>query len=320
MAKLVGFGHAKGGTIVKNDDLKKYIDTNDEWITTRTGIKQRCIYNGGVVDLATESATDSIKKAGIKKEDIDFILVSTMTPDDTVINTAAQVMSKLGLDHIPCLDVNAACSGFLYLIELATNLVNSGKYKNVLIISAELVSRITDFTDRGTCILFGDGAGSAIVQPSKKEQLIDIKLNAQYSRPGVLDASAQYDDVPWRKEKKYETNKIIMNGREVFKFAVRTVTDKIKDMLEKHNLDINDIDHYVLHQANARIIEQISRGLGLPMDKFYVNVDRWGNTSSATVPICLSEMNEKKIFKPGQKVILAGFGAGLTWGIALMEV
>lgn len=322
MSKIIGYGCAQPDRLVKNEELTSLFETSDEWIKTRTGIETRNITQGGITDMAFEAAKAAIKDAGITIDDIDYIITSTMCPDDVVVSTSAQLLTKFEVNGIPCIDINAACSGFVYGIELVDSLLKTGRYKNILLISSEMVSRITDWTDRRTAILFGDAAGAVVVQASETNQITNIIIGAKQNQPGVLDCPTTYNDCPFRTSTK-ETDGagiIQMEGTKVFKFAVSTVSREILHTLETSGLSIDDIKWIVPHQANTRILENIAKKIKCDLSKFFVNLEKWGNTSSATIPVALAEMKQQGLLKPGDKIIIAGFGAGLTWGTALVEV
>lgn len=320
MSKIIGYGCAQPSRLVTNDELTKLFETSDEWIRTRTGIVTRNINQGGNTDMAFEAAQAALKDAKMDIDEIDYIVTSNMSPDDIVVSTSAQVMVRFGSRNIPCVDINAACSGFIYGVDIVDSLLKSGKYKNILLISSEMVSRITNWEDRKTAVLFGDAAGAVVMQASDKDHLTHIEISAKKAEYGVLDCPNVYRGFEFRKEDKFGEGHIEMEGTKVFKFAVSTVSREIESVLEKSGLTIDDVDYVVAHQANERILESIAKKINCPMDKFFINLGKWGNTSSATIPVALAEMKEQGLLKPGQKIILAGFGAGLTWGTALLEV
>lgn len=305
--RIVGTGHYTPPKIVTNDELSRMADTNDEWITTRTGIKQRhFIKDEKNQDMAIHAAKMAIENAGIDRNDIGVCIVATIRPDNITPSVACMVQRELALPgDIPCFDINAACSGFMYGIQIARGLLIQNGKKYGLVIGSETLSKILDMTDRGTCILFGDGSGAAV---------IELADNRYYSVLGTMG-----DDrvlvCPNEDGKRY----VSMSGGEVFKFAVGTVPKTINELLDKANLTADDIDLFICHQANKRIIESVAKKLKQDINKFYINVNDYGNTSSASIPIALSEMNQKGMFRPGMKTICVGFGGGLTWGGAYIE-
>lgn len=306
---IVGTGRCIPSKVVTNDDLSKIVDTNDEWISTRTGIRSRhFVENETNLDLSIGAAKMAIETSGIDKSEIGAVVLATVKADTLVPSQACMVQKLLELPNdIPCFDINAACSGFMYGLSIARGLLLQSDKKYALVIGSETLSKILDMTDRGTCILFGDGAGAAI-----------IELSDEHKYYSVLGSKGD-NEVLFCPNDSNADRYVSMIGSDVFKFAVSTVPKTIKEILDKAGLTADDIDLFVCHQANLRIIESVAKKLKQDMNKFYVNVDTMGNTSSASIPIALSEMNEKGILKPGMKVIAVGFGAGLTWGGAYFE-
>lgn len=305
--RIVGTGHYAPDNVVTNDDLSKIVETNDEWITSRTGIKRRHhVTTEKNQDLAIAAAKMAIDNAGIDKSDIGVCICATVRADNLTPSMACMVQKLLELPNdIPCFDLNAACSGFMYGLQVARGMLLQSDKKYGLVIGSETLSKILDMTDRGTCILFGDGAGAAIVELSD---------NAYYS---VLGSKG--DDVVLQCPNEQGDRYVTMLGSDVFKFAVTTVPKTIFQLLDKAGVTADDIDLFVCHQANMRIIESVAKKCKQSLDKFFVNLDEYGNTSSASIPIALSELNQKGILKPGMKIICVGFGGGLTWGGAYME-
>ena len=306
---IVAMGHYVPAKVVTNDDLSKIVDTNDEWISSRTGIKRRhFVEDEGCFDLALNAAKDAIANAGIDISDIGACVLATVRPDYCTPSVACMVQTALGLSKdIPCFDINAACSGFMYGMQIARGILMQSNKRYALVIGSETLSKILDMTDRGTCVLFGDGAGAAIIELSDSHRF--------YSRLGA-DGNK---DVLFIPNNDMEPRHVRMLGADVFKFAVSTVPKTIFELLEDAGLSADDIDCFVCHQANKRIIESVAKKCKQPLEKFYMNMDEYGNTSSASVPIALSEMSEKGLLRPGMKIISVGFGAGLTWGGAYME-
>lgn len=308
--------------ILTNSDLEKIVETNDEWIVSRTGIRERHIAapHEATSDLAYEAALKALESAGMKVEDLELIIVATITPDTSFPSTACILQDKLGAKGAAAFDLSAACSGFVYSLATATNFIKTGMYNNALVIGADTLSRITDYTDRNTCVLFGDGAGAVIlgeVPEGRGFQSFDLgaegaggsllKLEAGGSR---LPASAQTIE-----DKKHF---IYMNGREVFKFAVRVMGTATERVLSKAGLGKENIDLFVPHQANIRIIQSAMQRLDLPEEKVVVNVDRYANTSAASIPLALVEAAEEGRMKEGDTVLMVGFGGGLTWGASVL--
>lgn len=306
---IVGIGHYTPDNVVTNDDLSKIVDTSDEWISSRTGIRRRHFVDKEKnQDIAIEAAKMAIADAGIDKNDIGVCIVATIRPDNLTPSVACMVQRILELpNNIPCFDINAACSGFMYGINIARGMLFQSSKKYALVIGSEVLSKVLDMTDRGTCILFGDGAGAAIIELSDS--------NRYYS---VLGSQGD-DDILHCTNDNDVDRYVRMQGSDVFKFAVSTVPKTVFDLLDMAGLEADDIDVYVCHQANKRIIESVARKCKLSMDKFFINLDEYGNTSSASIPIALSEMNNRGMLKPGMKIICVGFGGGLTWGGAYLE-
>ncbi|HJV46902.1 MAG TPA: beta-ketoacyl-ACP synthase III [Bacillota bacterium] len=302
-AGIIGIGHFVPDNVVTNFDLEKMVDTSDEWIQSRTGIKQRYIADDvtKASDLAYGAALEALNHAGITADQLDLILVATATPDHAFPSVACMVQDRLGARKIAAMDISAACSGFIYAMVTAKQFIECGVYKYVLVIGAEKFSLITDWTDRNTCVLFGDGAGAAVMGPvSENKGILSFELGSDGSGAHHLTAS--------------ESDKIQMNGREVFKFAVKQMGEAALNVIEKAGLSKDDVDLLIPHQANVRIIEAARERLGLPKEKLSVTVDRYGNTSAASIPLSLyHEVKEGKI-KDGDVIVLVGFGGGLTWG------
>ena len=306
---IVGTGHYVPSHVVTNDDLSKIVDTNDEWIASRTGIRRRhFIENESNQDMAVSAAKMALENAGIDKNEIGVCIVATIRPDHMTPSVACMVQKILELPcDIPCFDINAACSGFMYGIQIARGiLLQSGK-KYGLVIGSETLSKVLDMTDRGTCILFGDGAGAAVIELSDVHRYYSV-LGTQ-GNDEVLECPNSDDG----------QRHVNMHGSDVFRFAVSTVPKTIFKLLEQADVSADDIDLFVCHQANKRIIESVAKKCNQSMDKFFINLDEYGNTSSASIPIALSEMNQKGLIKPGMKMICVGFGGGLTWGGAYLE-
>jgi len=321
-SKIISTGAYTPQRIVKNDELSKMIETNDEWITSRTGIKQRRISSGEkTYQIAAKAATEAIKNAGIDKEEIDMIILATITPDFFMPSTANLVQAELGLDDIPSFDVTAGCTGFIYALQIADQFIKSEQSKIILVIGVEVLSKVIDWSDRNTCVLFGDGAGAVILKGSNQEGIICTYTGSQGDLKEFLTLPAvplknPFLDIPNNNGK---PSNISMNGKEVFQFAIRIMIKSISQVLNKSNLSIEDIDYIIPHQANIRIIDYVARKLKIDREKFIINLDRFGNTSSASIPLALDEAHKKKIFFPGNRVIMVAFGGGLTWGAALLN-
>jgi len=321
---ISGLGARIPERIVSNDELAKSVDTSDEWIRSRSGIAERRVAADHETSssLGAAAAEMAIADAGIDRSEIDLVICGTMTPDMLFPSTACLIQARLGLGPVAAFDVVAACSGFLYILEVGTQLMRSGKYRRALIIGAEKMSSIMDWEDRTTCVLFGDGAGAAVLSLGDQPGLGvgEIVLRAEGSRPELLWMPAGGSFRPASLETIAEHGHFLkMNGREVFKTAVREMGEITLETIEKNNLKPEDITCFVPHQANIRIIESLAKRLHVPMERFYINIDRYGNTSAASVPIALWEARQQRRFGSGDRILLAAFGAGLTWGSAVVH-
>lgn len=298
------------------------MDTSDEWIVSRTGIKERHVAaeHEATSDLAYHAAVNALKSAGMHAEDLELIIVATITPDMFFPSTACLLQDRLGAKKAAAFDLSAACSGFVYGLATATNFVKTGMYNNALVIGVDCLSRITDYSDRNTCVLFGDGAGAAIVgEVPEGRGFQAFDLGAEGAGGAHLYIEAGGSRLPASAET-VNTNKhyIYMNGREVFKFAVRVMGSATEAVLAKAGIDKKDIDLFIPHQANIRIIKSAMERLELPEEKVVINVDKYANTSAASVPLALVEAQESGRLKPGDKVLMVGFGGGLTWGSSVL--
>lgn len=321
-AGIIGIGTGLPKEILTNDDLEKMVDTSDEWITTRTGIKERRIADKDIAasDLSTEAAHKAIKMAGINPGDIDIIIVCTVTPDMMYPSTAAIVQKNIEAFNAAAFDLSAGCTGFIYGLTAATQFIRTGFSKNILVIGCDVLSRVTDFTDRNTCVLFGDGAGAVVVSRTDEAGIIDEYIRADGTGGDYLYLPAGGSRLPASKdtvEKREHYTR--MGGSEVFKFAVKAMPEAVNKLLEKTSLEVTDIDYLIPHQANMRIIDSAAKRLGIPMDKVGITIDRFGNMSSASIPITLFEEYNNGKIKPKDRVVLVGFGAGLTYGAVMLK-
>ena len=317
-ARIIGTGSYAPERIVTNKDLMKFLDTDDEWIRERTGICERRVSAGeGTSDLAIHAAERAIADAGIDPKEIEILIVGTCTPDNGFPSAATDVQRAVGAVNAVAFDVTAACSGFIYGLHIVQSFIRCGIYKTALVIGAETISKVLDWTDRGTCILFGDGAGAAVLR-ADETGVIRTLAGSDGRKGHVLGCQARTMD-NFLTGRKPEPGFMTMDGQEVFKFAVKKVPEIVSQILEESGIGREQVDHYVLHQANIRILESASRRLKVPMEKIPVNIDRYGNTSAASVPILLDEMNREGRLKRGDTLVMAGFGAGLTWGAALLD-
>jgi 3-oxoacyl-[acyl-carrier-protein] synthase-3 len=311
---MIGIGAYLPERIITNEDLTKTMDTSDEWIEQRTGIKERRCSEAGEYnfEMAKEASLLALKRAELSPEDIDLIIVATSTPDCTLPSTACLLQQALGVPICPAFDMNAVCSGFVYACVVADKFIKSGSAKTVLVVGSERLTPILDWSDRTSSILFGDGAGAAILKASMTPGIIDTNLGAdgyKWDYIYAMNTMTHPDKDPHVK----------MQGREVFKFAVQQVTESIKSMLADNYLSIDDIDWFVLHQANQRINEMIAKQLGLPIEKLLSSIALHANTSSASIPLLLNASYENGKLKQGDKIICVGFGSGMTWGSMLLD-
>lgn len=318
---IKGIGAYTPNKVVTNYDLSKIVDTSDEWIKSRTGIQKRNISQGEDTSyMAIKASLAALKCANLSSEDIDLIVLATCTPDMLIPSSACMVQKELGANKALAFDINAACSGFVYGLDIASSLMKNHNYKNALVIGSETLSKITNWEDRNTCVLFGDGAGCVVLSKSSEDGVIDNVCKSIGDDGSFLSTGANDVKNPFIENEENEKYKYLdMDGGGVFKFATSKVTDSIKEILDKNSLSIDDIDYIVPHQANVRIIEYVAKRLKTSMDKFYMNIDTHGNTSSASIPLALNEMYEKELLKKGQNIILVGFGGGLTYGSSLIK-
>jgi len=323
-AALRSIGAYAPKKILSNSDLAEMVDTSDEWISKRTGIKERHIAakDEATSDMGVKAATKAIQRSGIDKEDIDMIICATISPDYFCMPSTATVISnKLRLGNVTAFDISAACTGFVYILSIAKAFIESGMKKNVLIVGAEKLSAITDYTDRGTCILFGDGAGAAVISATdnKQEAIIDVNTGADGTYADLLmtpngGTGSPHDALDG------EANACFMQmkGNETFKVAVRTLTNDVVEILKTNNIDSSEIKHFVPHQANYRIIKAVGDALKMKEEQVVVTVAKYGNTSGASIPMAINDIYENGELKAGELLLLDAFGGGLTWGSALV--
>lgn len=320
---ILGTGKYVPERVLTNPDLEKMVDTSDEWIVTRTGIRERRIADAGQAssDLALPAAQRALEKAGITAEELDLIIVATITPDRFFPSTACILQDRLGARKAAAYDLSAACSGFIYALANARAMIASGMYKYALVVGAECLSKVTDYTDRNTCILFGDGAGAAVVGPVPEGRgFRSFVLGADGSGGELLKLEAGGSRTPITPEVlEQRLNYMYMEGREVFKFAVRIMGSAAEEALRRAGIEKSDIDLLVPHQANIRIIQSALERLSLPEDKCMINLHRYGNVSAASIPIALAEAEEENRLREGDTVLLVGFGGGLTWAASVLN-
>lgn len=314
---VLGTGSAVPQRILTNAELESMVDTSDEWIVTRTGIRERRIAADGESSsvLAYQAALRALEDAGLKAGELDAIICATVTPDMAFPSTACLLQAKLGVTGIPAFDLSAGCSGFGYALGVAEGLLCTGQYRRILVVGVDVLSKITDYTDRSTCVLFGDGAGAAILgEVSQGFGILSFELGADGSGGSVLELPAGGSLRPSSLSTVQERQHYIkMQGREVFKFAVRIMEEATERVLAKAGLSKEEVAWVVPHQANTRIISAAASRLGIPEERFFVNVDRYGNTSAASIGLALDELNRSGRLHPGDLVVMVGFGAGLTW-------
>jgi len=313
---ITGLGCKVPDRIVTNDDLKQYVDTTDEWIRERTGIRERRMASNeeALSDIALPACRDALAQAGVEGKDIDLLIVATVTPDMSFPSTGAILADQLGAVDAAAYDLSAGCTGFMYALAQAYGMLAGGLAKRALVVGGDLLSRILDWDDRSTLVLFGDGAGAVVIEAVPERGFLGFELGADGGGgqslwlPGsgsrIFDESERF---------------VKMNGREVFKFATRILVQSAQDILRQCGVTIDDVDVYVPHQANMRIIDHATKKLGVPSEKVVINVDRFGNTSSGSIPLALADAAQDGRLKPGKLVLMTGMGAGLTWGSALIR-
>jgi 3-oxoacyl-[acyl-carrier-protein] synthase-3 len=315
--KITGTGFYVPDKVLTNFDLEKMVDTSDEWIVSRTGIRERRIGAADQVtsDLAVQAAHKTLKNAGLKVKDIDLIIVATSTPDTIFPSTACWVQSKLGADHIPAFDISAGCTGFIYGLILAEGLILSGIKKRILLIGSEFLTKVTNWKDRNTCVLFGDGAGAVVLEESHDNSgMLSTYWKADGKLGDLLSQPAGGTRIPATAQSiAQDLHYLHMKGNDVFKYAVKRMGEAAVAVLKKAGLEKEDIDYLIPHQANIRIIDATGRRLKLPPEKVYINIQKYGNVSVATIPIALHELNESGKLKDGTIVVMDAFGAGFTW-------
>lgn len=319
-SQIVGVGSYLPEKVLTNADMASIVDTNDEWIVKRTGIKQRHIAAEGELtsDLAQKAAERALSASQVKASDVDLIILATTTPDNTFPATAARVQAKLGVTKGPAFDVQAVCSGFIYGLATADNMIRLGQAETALVIGAEIYSRILDWEDRGTCVLFGDGAGAAVLKAARG--------NGRLPDRGILSThlyaeGTRYDQlyVNGGPASTGTAGHVTMQGQEVFRFAVNSMSTSVREGLESNGLTVSDVDWLIPHQANSRIISKVGETLGVENDKVIVTVQNHANTSAATIPLAMTHGFERQLFKPGDLLALTAMGGGFTWGSAIVR-
>lgn len=320
---ITGLGSCLPDNVLSNEDLSKIVDTNNEWIVTRTGIRERRIANKNTAtsDLASISAIKALEDANIKAEDLDLIIVATSTPDYFFPSTAGIVQKNIRAKRAAAFDINVACSGFNYGLVVGANFIQTGMYKKVLVVGAEVMSSIVDWEDRNTCVLFGDGAGACVLEPCDESfGILSSELGSDGVNGDVLVVPAGGSRMPATSETvDNKLHTIRMDGKEVFKFAVRVMEKSSLEVLKRAGLEKEDIDFLIPHQANTRIIDAAVKKLKLSREKIHVNLDRYGNTSAASIPLALDEAYRENKIKKGDNVLLIAFGAGLSWASLVIK-
>ena len=319
---IIGVGEYLPDRILTNHDLEKLVDTTDEWITTRTGIKERRIAsdNEAVSDLAIKAAREALKDAKLDSKDLDLIILATVTGDMPFPSTASIVQNALSAEHAAAFDISAACAGFVYALSIAQQFISSGAYKNALVIGAEKLSAVTDFKDRNTCVLLGDGAGACVVSEVKDGGILSTYLGCDGSNMKLLNMPAGGSRMPASHETvDSRMHYLKMRGNELFKIAVKSMTMAAQKVLEQAGLTFRDVDLIVPHQANSRIIMAVAKKLGIPEDRIYLNIEKYGNMSSASTVTALVEAVKEGRVKKGDIILLDAFGAGLVWGASIIK-
>lgn len=320
-ASIIGTGSYVPSRILKNQDLERMVDTSDEWIISRTGIKERRIVDGETTnDIAEKAAKNALKAAGVSPKEIDLIIVGTVTPAMLFPSTACFVQSHIGANRgIPAFDISAACSGFLYALDVADKYIRAGISKKTLVIGVDIFSNIIDWKDRNTCVLFGDGAGAVVLSAEKgKSGILSTHIHADGHYWKMLYAPLGIASNPFHHKAK-ESPYLKMQGNETFKIAVRTMGEACQEALDHNGLKAEDISLLIPHQANMRIIKATAERLGLPEEKVYINLDKYGNTSAGSIPLALDEAVKKGMVKKGDVILFVAFGGGLTWASALVR-
>ncbi len=321
---FVGSGSARLETVLSNEQLAAVVETSDEWIATRTGIRQRHIAGSAdsVRSLGAQAAVAAIAQADLDPTEIDLILLATSTPDD-LFGSACQIQHEIGASRAVAFDITAACSGFVFALVTAAQFIRTGAYQNVVVVGADILSRLTDWSDRRTCILFGDGAGAMVMQCCEEsDHLLSFAMHSDGSLNDCLNAAYRHEPAPLTDDitvQKGSFDPITMNGREVYRFAVKRVPEVLEKSLFHAQLSTSDIDWLILHQANQRILDAVAQRLGIPAERVVSNMAKHGNTDAASIPIAIDEWVRAGKIKPGDTLALSGFGAGLSWGAAILK-
>lgn len=317
-SRICGTGSMLPNRVVTNDDLSKIMDTSDEWIRSRTGICSRHLaVEESLTELAAQASRKALEEAGVKPEELDMILAATLSADKLLPCLSCELQRELGAVNAVAFDINAACSGFMFALQTADMYIKSGQCQRILVVGGEILSKLMDWNDRSTCVLFGDGVGAAVVRADEEYGILSSVQGSDGAKGDALLCEGRRNNNPYVSNST-DLPYVSMNGQEVYKFAVRTVPKAILEALQKADLTVEDVDLFVLHQANIRIIESVSKRLKVPMEKFPSNLEECGNISAGSVPILLDYVNQRGMLRKGDKIILAGFGAGLTWGASVL--
>ncbi len=315
---ITGLGAYDPPTIIDNEVLTRMVDTSDEWITTRTGIKRRHVSAGEtVLDMAEKAGRQALETSGLAPSDINLVVVASSSPDCLFPMAAALLRERLGLSDGPSFDLSGGCTGLIYAMSTAASMMEAMGYEHALVVGSEMLTRLIDWTDRATCVLFGDGAGAYVLSRGGNG-IRGLYLNSRSDVSGALMKNSFPARNPWIAESTFD-DQFRMNGQDVFRFAVEAVPEAVTEAARRARSQLSDIDWIVPHQANLRIIESAAKRLGLPMEKFYMNIDSHGNTGAASIPIALNEMRQKGLLLPGQNIVEVAFGAGFAWGSAWIE-
>lgn len=319
VGKICGTGSYVPENYYDNHDIAKLVETSDEWIRERTGIIRRHIVSEDTtVSMAVKAAKAALENGNVDAKELDLILAATITPNKIIPGIACEVQKEIGAVNAAGFDMSAACSGFVFALNTAQAYIASGMYRKILIIGSESLSNIVNWKDRGSCILFGDGAGAAVIC-AEEGTMYPCVMHSDGAKGSVLTCESRHQK-NWEEKEAAKETYMYMDGKEVFKFAVKKVPEVIQELLEKTGLRAEEIDLFLLHQANQRIIESIAKRMKIDIEKFPMNISEYGNTSSASIPILLDELNRSGKLKKGQKIVFAGFGAGLSWGASMIEI
>lgn len=329
--RILGTGLGTPSKVLTNADLEKIVDTSDEWIRTRTGIRSRHIIDRekgeNLTLLCMQAVHQALENSKVKASELDLVVLGTTSPDTLMPGTATRIAGALGLTKIPAIDLNAACSGFLFALHTVDNLIRAGAYKKALVVGGEHISSVLNWEDRTTCVLFGDGAGAVVVEateqgdPAKDSMILGSKIYTHFDSAGALLVGGGGSRFPATHPEmgKSVHQYITMSGQDVFKMGSRGMAEAAKDVMQMCNVTPDEIKWFVPHQANLRIIEMVAQLLSFPMDRVFVNIDRWANTSAATIPICLAEMNAQGLLKRGDLILIDTFGGGFSYGAMLVR-